>query len=60
MSWIIAIVAVGLVMAILTIAELWQPVKANVLRMPDQIFAAVTFSVIFIYGLVLVAAKILF
>jgi hypothetical protein len=60
MSWIIAIVAVGLVMGVLTIAELRQPVKANVLRMPDQIFAVLTFSAIFIYGLVLLAAKILF
>jgi hypothetical protein len=60
MSWIIAIVAVSLVMGVLTIAELRQPVKANVLRMPDQIFAVLTFSAIFIYGLVLLAAKILF
>jgi len=60
MSWIIAIVAVGLVMGVLTIAGLRQPVKANVLRMPDQIFAVLTFSAIFIYGLVLLAAKILF
>jgi len=59
MSWIIAIVAVSLVMAVLTVAELRQPVKANVLRMPDQIFAVLTFSAIFIYGLVLLAAKIL-
>lgn len=59
MSWIIGVVIVSLVMAVLTIAELRQPIKANVLRMPDQIFAAVTFSIIFIYGLVLVAAKIL-
>jgi len=60
MSWIIAIVAVGLVMGVLTIVELRQPIKANVLRMPDQIFAVLTFSAIFIYGLVLLAAKILF
>jgi hypothetical protein len=59
MSWIIVIVAVSLIMAVLTIAELRQPVKANVLRMPDQIFAVLTFSAIFIYGLVLLAAKIL-
>ena len=59
MSWIIAIVAVSLVMGVLTIAELRQPIKANVLRMPDQIFAVLTFSAIFIYGLVLLAAKIL-
>ena len=58
MSWIIAIVAISLVLGILTIAELRQPVKANVLRMPDQIFAVLTFSAIFIYGLVLLAAKI--
>jgi hypothetical protein len=59
MSWTIAIVAISLAMAVLTIAELWQPVKVNALRMPDQIFAAITFSIIFIYGLVLIAAKIL-
>jgi hypothetical protein len=59
MSWIIAVVAISLVLAVLTIAELRQPVKANVLRMPDQIFAVLTFSAIFIYGLVLLAAKIL-
>ena len=59
MSWIIAIVVISLVLAVLTIAELRQPVRANVLRMPDQIFAAITFSIIFIYGLVLAAAKIL-
>lgn len=58
MSWIIAIVVISLVMAALTIVELWQPVKANVLKMPDQIFAVVTFSIIFIYGLLLLAAKI--
>jgi len=51
MSWIIAIVVISLVMAVLTIIELWQPVKANVLRMPDQIFAAVTFSIILFTGL---------
>jgi hypothetical protein len=60
MSWIIAVVVISLVMAVLTIVELWQPIKGNALKMPDQIFAAVTFSVIFIYGLVLVAAKIAF
>ena len=59
MSWIIAVVVISLVLAVLTIAELRQPVKANVLRMPDQIFAVLTFSAIFIYGLVLLAAKIL-
>ena len=59
MSWLIAIVAISLVMAVLTIAGFRQPVKANVLRMPDQIFAVITFSTIFIYGLVLLVAKIL-
>lgn len=59
MSWIIVVVAMSLAMAVLTIAELWQPVKVNALRMPDQIFAAITFSIIFVYGLVLLASKIL-
>lgn len=59
MIWIIAMVLMSLVMSALTIANLVWPLKATVVKMPDQIFAAVTFTVILIYGLTLLAAKVL-
>ena len=66
MGWTIGMVALSLVMTVLTIAELRQPTKAT-LRLPaltlgDRvigIFAVVTFTVAFVNGLILVAAKIL-
>ncbi len=67
MGWIIAIVALSLVMTVLTIAELRQPVRTNAPSVPalnigDRvigIFVVVTFAVAFINGLMLVAVKIL-
>ena len=67
MGWTIGIVALSLVMTVLTIAELRQPTSANTLRVPaltlgDRVigvFVVVTFTVAFVNGLILVAAKIL-
>jgi predicted S18 family serine protease len=67
MGWIIAIVALSLVMTVLTIAELRQPVRTNVSSVPalnigDRvigIFVVITFAVALINGLMLVAVKIL-
>jgi hypothetical protein len=67
MGWTIGIVALSLVMTVLTIAELRQPVKASTLSVPafgfgDRVigvFVIVTFSVAFVNGLILLAAKIL-
>lgn len=67
MGWIIAIVALSLVMTVLTVAELRQPVRTNastlpVLNVGDRvigIFVVVTFAIALINGLMLVAVKIL-
>jgi hypothetical protein len=66
MGWTIGMVALSLVMTVLTIAELRQPTKATLslpaLTLGDRvigIFVVVTFSVAFVNGLILVAAKIL-
>ena len=66
MGWIIGIVALSLVMTALTIAELRQPAKTTLslpaLTLGDRvigIFVVVTFSVAFVNGLILLAAKIL-
>ena len=58
MTWTLAVVALSLAMTVLAIIELRQPIKANALRLPDRLFVVVTFSIAFIYGLVLLAAKI--
>jgi hypothetical protein len=58
MTWIIAIVALALVMTVLAAIELRQPVKANVMSLPDRFFTIATFAVVLIYGLTLLAAKI--
>jgi len=58
MAWTIAIVALSLVMTILAITELRQSIRTNSLRLPDRLFVAATFTVAFIYGLVLLTAKI--
>ena len=65
MGWIIAIVALSLVMAVLTFAEFRRPVKASTVQLPElavfdrilAVFVVGTFSVAVINGLVLVAAK---
>ena len=65
MGWIIAIVALSLVMAVLTIAELRRPVRASAVQLPELTFAdrAIalfvlgTFALAIVNGLVLIAAK---
>ena len=66
MGWTIGIVALSLVMTVLTVAELRQPVKTTLnlpaLSLGDRvigIFVVVTFTVAFINGFILLAAKIL-
>ena len=66
MGWTIGIVALSLVLTVLTIAELRQPVKTTLslpaLTLGDRVigvFVVVTFTVAFVNGLILVAAKIL-
>jgi hypothetical protein len=65
MGWIIAIVALSLVMTVMTVAELRRPVRASTVQLPalsaaDRIIALFvlgTFSVAVINGLIMVAAK---
>jgi hypothetical protein len=63
MAWIIAIVALSLVMTALTLAELRQPVGANALprlTVGDRViavFVLVTFTVGLVNGLMLLAVK---
>jgi hypothetical protein len=67
MGWIIGIVALGLAMTVLTIAELRRPAAPNApsiraLSLGDRvigIFIVVTSAVAFVDGLILLAAKIL-
>jgi len=67
MGWIISFVALSLAMAVLTTVELRQSIKTRALIVPavsvgDRVvtaFAVLTFTVAFIYGLTLLAAKIL-
>ena len=58
MPWLLSMVALSLVMTVLTIAELRQPAKAKAFGRPDLIFVVVTFTVAFIYGLMLLATTI--
>ncbi|MBV8824465.1 MAG: hypothetical protein JO084_02775 [Bradyrhizobiaceae bacterium] len=56
MIWATGSVALGLLMTVLVLAELRQPV-GKVLKMPDRLFVAGTFTVAFVYGALLLAAK---
>ena len=58
MGWIFAVVALGLVMAALTLAELRQPVRAMTFRdRAIAVFVLSTCMLAIISGLILVAAK---
>jgi len=65
MEWIIAIVAPSLVMTVLIIAELWRPVRASTVQLPEltladraiALFVVGTFTLAIVNGLVLIAAK---
>jgi len=65
MGWIIAIVALSLVMTVMTIAELRRPVRASTVQLPEltladrliALFVLGTFTVAIANGLILVAAK---
>jgi hypothetical protein len=65
MGWIIAMVALSLVMGVMTIAELRRPVAASTVQLPELtladrvigLFVLGTFSVAIANGLILVAAK---
>ena len=65
MGWSIAIVALSLVMAVMTIAELRRPVAASTVQLPELtladrligLFVLGTFTVAIANGLILVAAK---
>ena len=65
MGWIIAIVALSLVMTVLTIAEFRRPVKASTVQLPEftvadraiAVFVVGTFTLAFVNGLLLVATK---
>jgi hypothetical protein len=65
MGWIIATLALSLVMAVMTIAELRRPVSASTVRVPELtiadrligLFVLGTFTVAIANGLILVAAK---
>ena len=67
MGWLMSFVALSLAMAVLTIAALRQSIKTRALAMPAlnagdrlvTVFAASTFTVASIYGLTLLAAKVL-
>ena len=67
MGWIISFLVLTLIMAVLTIAGIRQPVKASAFTLSAlsagdrliTIFVAGTFTVAFIYGLSLLASKIL-
>jgi hypothetical protein len=65
MGWIIATLALSVVMAAMTIAELRQPVSASTVELPEltwadrviSLFVLGTFAVAIANGLILVAAK---
>jgi hypothetical protein len=65
MGWIIAIVALSLVMAVMTIAELRRSVSASSVRLPvltlaDRaiaLFALGMFTIAIVNGLIMVADK---
>jgi hypothetical protein len=65
MGWIIAILALSVFIAVMTIAELRRPVAASTLQLPELtladrvigLFVLGTFTVAIANGLILVAAK---
>lgn len=65
MGWIVAILALSLVMGVLTIAELRRPVMASTIELPEltvidrviALFALGTFTLAIGNGLIVVAAK---
>jgi hypothetical protein len=67
MGWLMSFVALSLSMAVLTIATLRQSIKTSAFTLPARnagdrlitVFAASTFTVASIYGLTLLAAKVL-
>ena len=67
MGWLMSFVVLSLAMAILTIAALRQSIKTHALTLPAlnagdrliSLFVVSTFTVASIYGLTLLAAKVL-
>jgi hypothetical protein len=67
MGWLMSFVVLSLTMAILTIPALRQSIKANAFTLPAlsagdrliTVFVVSTFTVASIYGLTLLAAKVL-
>jgi hypothetical protein len=67
MAWIIAFVALTLVMTVLALAEFRQPVKAHALKLPDlsvgdrviAAFVVLTFAVAFVSELTLLTVKLM-
>ena len=65
MGWIVAIVALSLLMTVMTIAELRRPVRASTVQLPElaladraiSVFVLGTFTLAIANGLILVAAK---
>jgi hypothetical protein len=61
MGWTTAVVAVGLVMIVLTVAEIRQPVRGNAIKLTDlsvgdhviAAFVLFTSTIALIYGLML-------
>ena len=65
MGWIIAIVALSLVMTVMTIVELRRPVRASAVQLSElaladraiSVFVLGTFTLAIANGLIVVAAK---
>ena len=65
MGWIVAIVALSVVMIVMTIAELRRPVRASTVQLPEltladraiAVFVLGTFTIAIANGLFLVAAN---
>jgi len=61
MGWTTAVVAIGLVMTVLTVAELRHPVRGNAIKLTDlsvgdhviAVFVLLTSTIALIYGLML-------
>jgi hypothetical protein len=64
MGWIVAVVALSMVMAVMTGAELRRPVRGSTVQLPEltfadraiALFALGTFSLAIVNGLILVGA----
>jgi hypothetical protein len=65
MGWIVAVVALSMVITVMTIAELRRPVSASSVHLPEitladraiAVFVVGTFTLATVNGLILVAAK---